>query len=245
MVEIPPELEELLAEVLAATMQGSLFFLLNFNPFEFFIQFLRSIDNLSFFLRRNNMTINTPRNSRVEVDVSGNTITITTAFNYSGSPNAQGAPRPGWPSALTYRTAFEQGIVYHWNGNYTVFGFNVTVTTEIVNRLTRRVPVEIRNRNGTSFAQHTLPWCPSNSTNHIIMYAGLNNQEDLNRFRWVAAHEFGHILGLRDWYVFPEPLPYSIMSDQGTYVQDRDVEAVIRAFATMERQLPRWGSSLH
>jgi len=171
--------------------------------------------------------------TRVDIVVENNTITITTGFTYSGAyATAQ------W--GTTFQQAFEAGIRRVWNRTYpNIFGrYNVTINIVIDNSRpeSRRTPVEIINSLGTSSATHMIPWSFANA-NFITMYRAQNTSR-LDYFEWTAAHEFAHILGLYDWHNRPDPRPVSIMNEFNTNVQIIDVEAVIRAFSTMQRQLP-------
>ena len=192
-------------------------------------------NNLQQFLEVNNVSINTPSNSRVDVVVSGNTITITTGFNYTGDLTTMTL------GGVTYQTLFENGIRNYWTNRgrtfANVFGrFNVTVNVVIDNSVnrpaSRRIDVIMNDELGISDASVG----PTTiQANHIIqMYQGDSrsthgNNYSATQFSWVAAHEFGHILGLRHTTVAE-----NIMTDGlfGRPVITRNIENVIRAYAT-------------
>jgi len=54
-------------------------------------------------------------------------------------------------------------------------------------------------------------------------------------FKYVASHEFGHIIGLHDAYTLSNP-PTSVMNAFGTNVQAIDVARVIKAYTTRTSQ---------
>ena len=195
-------------------------------------------ETLEEFLARIDRSISTSANSRVDVVVSGNTVTITTGFTYSGTLVGRSL------SGIAYTQLFEDGI-NAWRVSYdNVFGsIRVTVNVVIDNArpANRRLNVDLRDELGGSRAA-TGPSITGNFR-HMIIYRGDpgNAVPDYTapRFRRVVTHEFGHILGLNDVYNRPGA-PDSIMNNPFTTpVQRIDVEAFIRAHAMGMSQRPR------
>ena len=77
--------------------------------------------NLQAYLTANNLSLSTPSDSKITMSVSGNTVTMTTGFNYSGTLNNS-----------TRRTLFESGIS-RWSGTHTMLGYSVTLNVVIDN----------------------------------------------------------------------------------------------------------------
>jgi hypothetical protein len=180
--------------------------------------------NLQAYLTANNVSISTPSNSKVDVTVSSNTITITTGFNYSGTLNT-----------AARRTLFENGI-NRWAGSYTIFGYSVTLNIVIDNTRTEKIDAILYNEAGVTRA--TLgPVTTGSGTIRIYKIDSRTNHELTNTQYWQAAsHEFGHILGLKDAYNLTSPPP-SVMNDPyDKPPQAIDVQRVLRAFATSSPQ---------
>jgi len=185
--------------------------------------------NLQAYLTANNVAISTPSNSKIDISVSGNTVTLTTGFNYSGTLNNS-----------TRRTLFESGIS-RWTGTRTMLGYSVTLNVVIDNnRVTdRKINVTMYDELGVSHATLIVPVAPTTTQNHSIhIYKGdsrISHTYTDGEFEYAASHEFGHIIGLHDAYNLSDP-PRSVMNEFGTPVQARDVERVIKAYATMTTQ---------
>ena len=60
-----------------------------------------------------------------------------------------------------------------------------------------------------------------------------NVEYDIEQFKWVAAHEFGHILGVGDAYTSRKSKDViSIYNVFGTELQEIDIEKVLTAWET-------------
>jgi hypothetical protein len=170
------------------------------------------------------------------------------------------------PENYTYADAAIEGITENWSGSYLFEGADEPVEVEV--ELIRKEDPEatipegqrffrIRHTNlsGTSFVTSPvwrMGWgflktgCPEAAMlNWSLRSPGTINMNDYGRlssFKRVAAHEFGHILGLGDaygahyrfFYEFPGTERY--MMNANTEVQPREIEMVLRAHETGKMQ---------
>ena len=162
--------------------------------------------NLAQLLALNGLSINTPSNSRIDVVVSDNTVTITTGFEYSGQFYGQ----PFGNS--TFVDLFELGIK-DWGGTYNnVYGhYNVSVIVDIDNTrvASRKIGASLdyymgdNNGNGpgrpggflgpTTTQGGTRIWMPNGDNRSHVGHAYTSAD-----YRRTTTHEFGHVLGLID-----------------------------------------------
>ena len=197
--------------------------------------------NLQAFLQANNVPLPTTASTtdRISVSVSGNNISIVTGFTYSVTGNT---PADQWTrnhpnEAITYQNLFENSIRNAWGGTYTVFGYRVTVTVTINNNRPNRLNAVMRGfastANGTvgpTTTQSGIIWMSTHASS-----GPLRNQAN---FRNVAAHEFGHNLGLThpDNQTSSHSVSGSIMRYAGhNTASNIDIERVIKAYATGAR----------
>ena len=148
----------------------------------------------------------------------------------------------------TYGELFVEGIEEYWSGTFSnVFNveanvyMNVVDCTGLDSGKIRTVPVTINNSMGVSHA--TLPnlfltiykWRTSKPSS-VTMYIGdsRNNYTYSGQdFKYVSAHEFGHVMGVADVYNTKlAGTVTSIMNVFGTRVQSIDIEKVLTAFST-------------
>ena len=103
--------------------------------------------------------------------------------------------------------------------------------------ITGTVPLFI----GVSHATKSKNWLGKNSWNKnrpssITLYIGDSRNNYIyspDDFKYVSAHEFGHILGVDDVYdTAVADKVTSIMNAFGTAVQSRDIEKVLSAFSS-------------
>jgi RHS repeat-associated protein len=134
------------------------------------------------------------------ISISSNNVTISTRFHYNAAMS----------NDATHRNALIAGIQQYWGGTKTIFGFSSNVTVSI-NSVTsgNRLPVNYYNTFGRSSATFDSDGANSLHNLHddyLDLYRGdnrVNSPTDypIDEFRWVAAHEFGHTLGVYDMYV--------------------------------------------
>gem|GEM_PF-4309160 len=194
-------------------------------------------ENLEQYLTRINRPISTTAspNNFVCVVVNGNTVTITLGFNYTFINFSTG-------NSPNHETWFENGVSA-WGGtrNNIFTYFNVTVMVNINNNRSRLLPVYIYNQSGPrgSGGGYILGWgtdtgpTTTNQNARVRMYtlAG-STPRTATQFAHTAAHEMGHIFGLAD---APSNI-ITVMRPGTTLPQRIDVEMLIRAYATSNRQ---------
>lgn len=106
----------------------------------------------------------------------------------------------------------------------------------VVNTYTEASPtgeainVIIKNEDGRSYASGFFP----TRTPTVTLFLLYNGKDE--RIDWVIAHEFGHCLGVGDYYIDGVKLEYfeSIMHHRYMHASSADIEMVIKAFSTGE-----------
>jgi len=138
------------------------------------------------------------------------------------------------------------GIESYWSGNFKVWGHNITLTTKVnieTNTHMYAAPsalIYFYNKQGVSHVTWPLFGWRKGNVGKMTLYKGdsrVNVDYSNAKFQWVAAHEFGHLLGVRDNYTCPASKQVkSIMNVFGTNVQNIDVEKVLLAFSKNKLQ---------
>lgn len=182
----------------------------------------------------------------VQVTISGNTITIDAYVDITGDIN----------TAVGNSIAHDLVIdgIEKWAGSYTnVYGYEVTVEVNVYEGHKSEwswlpwvsnqnyVEIELFDSPGRAYAIY--------SQDYIAMYTGFNNgnaRDDTDYFNTIA-HEFGHILGVKDGYAdasCSRPLATMLQAndimvnnhDQSAYISDIDIQMLIMAASTNEPQ---------
>ncbi|MDR2940445.1 MAG: hypothetical protein LBV08_09030 [Clostridiales bacterium] len=160
----------------------------------------------------------------------------------------------------TYKDVAMKGIINIWQGRYfenppyDFFGMPyvdvvVNIGHEKIkprNKHGRPINFFIGNK-GRGFAPYNILWgIGGNILNAVFCYAYQKNvYYSYDRFAQLAAHEFGHLLGLGDAYkdiwqdaapITPETPGRFIMRDNSSIVTPNDIEMVLEAFKTNKLQ---------
>jgi len=142
--------------------------------------------------------------------------------------------------STTYRELVIEGIESFWSGQMGRLGVTTTVTEGSGG-------IDILITHGTGIPFHEEPedgWSPEN-LGRVVLYTTLHRDlgwqiETPRDFMWVAAHEFGHVLGINDGFGFSGTDPRlgnqlgvirSIMTDVRGAVTELDVRFALRAYA--------------
>lgn len=186
------------------------------------------------------------------------------------------------PESYTYADAVVDGITEYWGGSYLFEGAKMPVNVlvdlirkddphAVIPEGQRSFRVRHTNLSATSFVTSPvwrMGWgvfttgCPEAAMlNWSPKYPGTINLNDYSRLSWfkrVAAHEFGHILGLGDAYgahyrfFYEYPGTDSYMMNANRQVQPREIEMALRAHETGKMQyfpyrfsFKRYFGSLH
>ncbi|MCL1882428.1 MAG: matrixin family metalloprotease, partial [Defluviitaleaceae bacterium] len=149
----------------------------------------------------------TARGGGVTLTRDGNDVAISALFYFPEAGtifNRDRIPWKKWPGEdISHAYAFLYGVRTRWSG---MFGddFNVTVTADYTTSrrgLSRNVViVDIRYGHGVSNVSNNRAWSNRNRGT-VTMYTGdsrTDHSYTLSEFKWVSAHEFGHILGIPD-----------------------------------------------
>ena len=185
---------------------------------------------LSAWLSENKMAITQNSTAPIKVKVSGNAITIAAKFNVFGKL----APKKISSERMTYQSAFRYGIENQWSGKFTVLGYSVSLKTSVTFGTTNAVEAYMYETYGHSSVSWPSSGWTKNNPGIVIMRRiekGVTSAKTEKNFKWSAAHEFGHLLGIRDNYTQPENKRVtSIMNERDTNVQNIDVRKMLYAF---------------
>ena len=175
----------------------------------------------------------------VSVIQDGNDITIRAYFNFTTNH----ANRNVSGHDITHKEAFLSGIEYHWSREFE--NYNVTTIVGV-----RADGIRVDVRPGQSAPSHVrLPlfgWSNDNRGRVVMRTGDARNSETsphftLDQFKWVAAHEFGHIMGLADARgLAPGEPHFSIMRDFKELLHENDIRMLLEAWRTGKWQT--WGN---
>lgn len=122
------------------------------------------------------------------------------------------------------------GVRTYWFGDFTVFGYDIDLTTDVGGKW-YGIKVKMKDKLGTSNVK--LPksgWTPTN-VGTVTMYRGKKKNYSASTFKYVSAHEFGHLLGVDDMPTgYNQGYGLSIYDNETLYVTDQDIEMVLQAF---------------
>ncbi len=153
-----------------------------------------------------------------------------------------------------YKQVAINGILDSWQGRYfenpgyDLFGMDyVDVIIHIDEKKDMKKLNFHINHEGRGFAPYNIFWnIRGNIFNSVYCFQFQKNvYYTYNRFAQLAAHEFGHLIGLGDAYkditqdaapVNPETPQLNIMRDCSNIVSSNDIEMVLEAFKTNKLQ---------
>ncbi len=164
-------------------------------------------------------------NSKLKLKISKNKITITAYFNFTGNLKNKKLSRN------KYKDIFLIGVMSYWYGDFNVFGYEVSLITYVGGKL-NGITVKMKNKFGTSNVKRSpLGWKPTR-VGTVTMYKGKTKNYSYSMFKYVSAHEFGHLLGVDDMPMgYNQVYGLSIYDNETQYVTNQDIEMVLKAFA--------------
>lgn len=139
------------------------------------------------------------------------------------------------------------GIEEYWSGTYQVHASTLNLVTKVIEGESPTgdaIKIRTKQKLGVSHVMWSIfGWKPSR-VGSMTLYAGDSRTQQLyddERLKWVSAHEFGHILGVDDYYTkYPSSERISIFNRFWNSVTGDDIEMVLKAFG---RGFPsRWES---
>jgi len=124
----------------------------------------------------------------------------TSNVSIRGAFNIKGTAADFFVDEVRYRTLFLTGVEEHWTGTFGRYNVSAHARESATG-----ISVTINDSFGISNVRFPLlrdgGWSQSNP-GRITMYIGDSRRPNLKfsaaEFRWVAAHEFGHTMGVRD-----------------------------------------------
>jgi len=171
--------------------------------------------------------------SPLTLKVSGNEIKISVTFRFVGS--LKDVRYENQPYNKTYKSLFLDAIEQYWSGTFDVYGYKATLSTTVKESDNSGINVHMLDSYGVSQAIISGGWHIGNY-GYIVMYRGDSRSDERSYynfagFRYVAAHEFGHILGVDDIHNkgYKKKID-SIYNEFGSPVHNCDVEMVLMAF---------------
>ena len=189
-------------------------------------QYIKSIKGTSVF-----------GDKKIKLEIKNNKITITVGFTLDGKLRSKKI------NDKFYNQLFFSGIEKYWKGNFKIYGYNVSLKTIAIQRYTNEIRVNSVDKFGISNV--SLPFWGWSISNYgkMTIYKGDSRNNVLysaNQFERVAAHEFGHILGVSDLYKksqkvirkYSYPGNYSFMAHQwaAPHINNYDLCRVLLAF---------------
>ena len=135
-------------------------------------------------------------NRPITIEVNGDIVNIIAYVNITG--NAADLTIGG----TTYRQAAIDGIIQNWSGDKDGVYVNVEIIEVENNSDQSSLNIRIRNGVGLSRLLGHRRWTPE-TPGTIVLYQGdervrTTHRYRLNEFKRMAAHEFGHALGVCD-----------------------------------------------
>ena len=165
----------------------------------------------------------------VIVAQTGNDIMITAYVSFKGDA-----------SDAKNRQAVIDGIIQHWSGIYDDMKVSVNVI-EVDTEMSSDVPcvsIEIRDTAGAAQVQRQRgAWTKANVGDMTLYTSYANGKERTPaQFMWSAAHEFGHVLGLRDTEKDSIAPANDIMRKQDGVTTIEDINLMLKAHETDQKQ---------
>ena len=140
------------------------------------------------------------------------------------------------------------GIKEYWEGEYLIDGRTKTVVVNIYDGLSKNgytITVDSVDENGHSTTYCNEDRWKSTKVSRVVMRPRYEDGDNKN-VGWSMAHEFGHCLGVMDYYTFVDAgvdgYDYwynSIFNRSGMYATYVDIQKVLTAF--IENSYQTWG----
>ena len=123
-----------------------------------------------------------------------------------------------------------KGIRSNWEGTYKIGGNYKKVEVNIQEvgfEDPNAIHVYVKNEDGRSYSSGSF----GNGAPSITLYTHIHGSEE--RMDWVIAHEFGHCLGVGDYYIDGVTDSFSsIMNSRYMHASNADIEMVLKAYST-------------
>jgi hypothetical protein len=133
------------------------------------------------------------------------------------------------------------GIEEYWSGSFEVFGSKKRLKTYVYKGTSKNgksLVIKTRNKQGVSNVKwrwFNLLWSPQDNGRMTLFKGDSRTKIDYTeqQLKWVAAHEFGHLMGVKDYYAkYPNSTKDSIFNKFGDTVTGNDIEKVLYSFIT-------------
>jgi len=163
-------------------------------------------------------------------DTTTNHVSIRAAFNITGDAINDRL------DGVTYKYLFLNGIQENWSGSFGIYEVSTYARESSKGIKVRIGEVNLNAKKDNSYMTPPLfGWSPSNPGS-VTMRTGDSRSGAIyasDQFKWVAAHEFGHLLGVGDAYSSKNSTGVtSIFNNFGTSVQAGDISKVLKAQST-------------
>ena len=139
------------------------------------------------------------------------------------------------------------GIEEYWSGTFEISGTHKTLKTSVIQGVSRNgktIRIATKDKLGVSHVNWSwfgLYWSPQSNGKMTLFNGDKRSKYYYNEseLKWVAAHEFGHLLGVEDYYKkHPNSPKDSIFNKFLGHLTSEDLEMVLNSFAT--QSIGRW-----
>ena len=149
---------------------------------------------------------NTFGDKKIRIRIKKNNIKINAYANISGK--LKDKKIKDGDKVMTYGKLICKGIKKYWKGNFKIFNsYNVSLSTSIKSRSKNSLSIKASNKYGVSNVTYGSSGWRISSYGRMTIYKGDSRNKHLytaGEFKRVAAHEFGHLIGLDDLYNGPK-----------------------------------------
>ena len=163
-----------------------------------------------------------------------NNVSIRASFSFFGTAAyecVEGSITEAHPGGISYSKAFLMGIEEYWSGDFGEYSVSTYARYSADG-----IKVSFKAADGVCYVTYPIftGWSKEKPGKVTMFYGDSRNDNpryNVDQFKWIAAHEFGHILGVLDAYPDNPGLPTIFNEPAYKYtVQEIDIMMVLLAW---------------